>query len=347
MSSKNGRKPAGSPAGPYGGFQAVRRWRDQLRESDLATVATPLSPAGLHLVLHDAIEMLDDETLDEVAAMPGAPFATAAMAVPRTVPTAPIEWCAVLLGRGTRLVLKPPAGEPGLVPILVAAAGAVGLPLTQGEGHGALAGAALVVVMGEDDTVRSVRQHHPHATVLGFGHTFSVAYAATDAAIEEVARDAIRFDGRGCLSPVALLSPRPLEEACGALAAAMERAQGDVPRGTITPAEGAAIRTRRARARAEGVVHEGDGWSVHGLPPERFEPVGLPRSLSVHHATEATLDRLLAPHAGALSTFATDGPAPPWPHVRICRPGEMQRPPLIRQHDGIDWLAATLRGRSV
>jgi len=324
-------------------FQAVRRWRDRLREADLATVATPLSRAGLRLVLNDAIEMLDEDALDEVAAMPGAPFATAAMAVPRTVPTAPIEWAAVLLGRCTRLVLKPPAGEPGLVPILVDAARAEGLPLVEGAGHAALAGAELVVVMGEDDTVRAVRHQHPHATVLGFGHTFSVAYAASDATIGAVARDAIRFDGRGCMSPVALLSPLPLDRACATLAAAMERAQVEAPLGAITAAEGAAIRTRRARARAEGVVHEGDGWSVHGLPPERFEPVGLPRSLAVHPATEATLERILAPHAGMLSTFGTDGPPPPWPHARICRPGEMQRPPLLRRHDGVDWLAATVR----
>lgn len=324
-------------------FRDVRRWRDRLREADLATVATPLSKPGLRLVLHDALEMLDDDALDEVAAMPGRSFPTAAMAVPRTVPTAPIEWAAVLLGRGTRLVLKPPAGEPGLVPILVDAAREVGLPLTQGEGHAALASAELVVVMGEDDTVRAVRRQHPHATVLGFGHTFSIAFASSAEMIGGVARDAIRFDGRGCMSPVALLSPLPLEEACAALAAVMEQAQRDVPRGAVTAAEGAAIRTRRARARAEGIVHEGESWSVHGLPAGRFEPLGLPRSLAVHHATDATLDRMLAAHATALSTFGTDGPAPPWPHVRICRPGEMQRPPLVRLHDGVDWLAATLR----
>jgi hypothetical protein len=324
-------------------FSAVRRWRDRLREADLTTVATPLSPAGLRLVLHDALEMLDDDALDEVAAMPGSPFATAAMALPRTVPTAPIEWCAVLLGRGTGLVLKPPAGDPGLVPLLVDAARAEGLPLLAGDGHGALAGAELVVVMGEDDTVRSVRQQHPRASVLGFGHTFSVAYAASDTAIDAVARDAIRFDGRGCMSPVALLSPRPLEEACASLAAAMARAQHDVPRGEITAAEGAAIRTRRARARAEGVLHEGEAWSVHGLPPERFDPTGLPRSLAVHHVKEATLERMLAPYAASLSTFGTEGPTVPWTNVRICDVGEMQRPPLVRLHDGIDWLAESLR----
>jgi hypothetical protein len=324
-------------------FDAVRRWRDRLRAADLSAVKTPLSSAGLRLVLVDALEALHDAALDAIAAMPGTPFATAAMAVPRTVPTAPVEWAAVLLGRGTRLVLKPPAGDPGLCRLLAEAARAEGLSLTTGEGHDALDAADLVIVMGEDHTVRAVRESHPRARVLGFGHTFAVAYAGTDNEIDAVARDAVRFDGRGCMSPVALLSPLPLEEACAGLGIAMERAQRDVPRGEISTAEGAAIRTRRARARVEGVLVEGDGWSVHGLPPERFEPVGLPRSLAVHHATEATLDRILTPHAAALSTFGTDGPAPSWPHVRVCRPGEMQRPPLVRLHDGVDWLAATLR----
>jgi hypothetical protein len=324
-------------------FAAVRRWRDRLRGADLTTVPTPLSPAGLHLVWTDALDALDDESLDAVAAMPGTPFRTAAMAVPRTVPTAPVEWCAVLLGRGTQVILKPPAGDLGIVPLLVDAARIEDLPLSAGEGHRALDGAELVVVMGEDDTVRAVRTSHPRATVLGFGHTFSVAYAGNDASIDAVAKDAMRFDGRGCMSPVALLTPLPLESACAALGRAMERAEAAVPRGAVTAAEGAAIRTRRARALVEGVVHEGDTWSVHGLPPERFSPLGLPRSLAVHHVTEETLDAVLAPHARALGTFATDGPSPPWPHVRVCAPGEMQRPPLVRLHDGVDWLAATLR----
>jgi hypothetical protein len=324
-------------------FDAVRRWRDRLRAADVAPFAGPLSSAGLSLVLADAVEALHDGALDAVAGVPGTPFATAALAVPRTVPTAPVEWCAVLLGRGTRVVLKPPAGMPGLVPLLVETARAEGLPLSAAEGHAALDGAELVVVMGEDDTVRAVRQSHPAARVLGFGHTWSIAVAHDDTSLAAVARDAMRFDGRGCLSPVAVCTPRTLDAACAVLAAAMEQAERDVPRGRITADEGAAIRTRRALARVEGVVHEADAWSVHGLPAARFAPVGLPRSIAVHALPDDAVDALLAPHAASLSTIGTDGVPPTWAHVRVCRPGDMQRPPLVRLHDGLDWIAATLR----
>ena len=56
----------------------------------------------------------------------------------------------------------------------------------------------------------------------------------------------------------------------------------------------------------------------------------------------------LAPYARWLSTIGTDDPesVPTWVSLgatRVCRPGRMQRPPLIRAHDGEDWLRATAR----
>src|SRR5690606_33596245 len=135
-----------------------------------------LSEAGIRAVWREALLALTDDALDAVAAIPGDPYATAAMAVPRTVPTAPVEWCAVLLARGTAVALKPPSGHPGLVPLLVDAARAVGLPLTARADRAALSDAELAVVQGGDDTVAAVAAARAGRPTLAFGHRFSVAW---------------------------------------------------------------------------------------------------------------------------------------------------------------------------
>ena len=56
--------------------------------------------------------------------------------------------------------------------------------------------------------------------------------------------------------------------------------------------------------------------------------------------------RCIAPFHRSLSTVGTDDPrsTSAWfaaGATRVCRIGRMQRPPLIRPHDGEDWIRAT------
>ena len=317
----------------------VRGWRDRLRT--IVLIGTGLSPAGARAAVDAALDALDDASLATALAMPGEPFRTATFVAASTVVSAPIEWLAVLLGRGTAVTMKFPAESPGLAPIFEATAREVDLPLTitsdrrlDGE---------LVVAMGNDSTIAEIRASLPPATrFLGFGHRFSVAWVERDFA--SVAEDAAMHDGRGCFSPVAVFTPLPLAEACDALAVAMADAEVRWPIGEICASEAAEIRTRRALARVTGVVREGPGWSVHGLPIERFVPVASPRSLAVYSVTSEAAAEAVAPWASALSTVGTDGDPKPWDKLasRLCALGRMQRPPLLRRHDGVDWLQATL-----
>jgi len=136
------------------------------------------------------------------------------------------------------------------------------------------------------------------------------------------------------------------------MAQAMRRAQRKWPIGTLHPAEGAAIRHRGILARAVGELQQGEGWSVHGLPAEHFQPAGLPRSIAVISVRD--LDEALevaAPWSAHLSTVGSDDfrGGPTWLELgasRVCRPGRMQRPPLRRAHDGVDWIQTTLRAVS-
>jgi hypothetical protein len=313
--------------------------------------------------LKAALDALDDETLDRVAALGGRPFPTAAVLCSTTVTTAPVEWCAVLLGRGSAVLLKYSADDPGLTSLLVGAARDVGLPLVGVTERAAVLQADLVVVMGADQTVREIRSSLPtRVRLLPHGHRFSAAWITgnplpPDPRVPEgfhgswggVAADAVLHDGRGCMSPVAVFTPVPLQTACDRLADAMLRASARWPIGSVSPSEHAHIRSRRALARVTGVVCEGRDFSIHGLPVEYLEPLTLPRCLAVYQVEDATqAARALAPYARWLSTVGTDDPESvgTWFSLgatRVCRQGRMQRPPLIRPHDGEDWLHGTAR----
>ena len=342
-------------------WDLVRAWRDRLAELDPSFQPTGLSPEGTREALDAALAALDDDSLEAVARMGGRPFPTAAVVCARTVTTAPIEWCAVLAGRGSAVLLKYSARDPVLASLLVGAARDVGLPLVGVTERSAVLQADLVVAMGSDDTVQAIRGALPaRVRLLPHGHRFSAAWIIeeplpVDPRVPEgfetpwggIAADAALHDGRGCYSPVAVFTPLPLEEAADRLATAMEAAAARWPVGTISPAEHAAIRARRALARVTGLVREGDGWSVHGLPLVHLDPLALPRSVAVYQVDDATeAARALAPYARWLSTIGTDdsdslGTWVSLGATRLCRPGRMQRPPLLRPHDGEDWLHDT------
>lgn len=313
----------------------VRAWRDRLRTAPLP--ATHLSPQGLAFVRDLALDALRDDVLDRVAAIPGVPFPNASFVAARTALTAPIEWLAVLLGRGTRVHLKVPRGDPGLGPWLTEHAVAEGLPLTCAD---TLSPAPLVVVMGSDNTVREVQASMPEPTrVLGFGHRFSAAWSLWGEDPAPVAADLAAHDGRGCMTPAVVFTDDLRQGE--ALAAAMAEAEARWPRGALSDAESAALRSREALARVTGKVWSGPGWSVHALPAARWSPVSLPRSAQLIVTPDA--HPLLAPWSHALSTLGSTTPRSAPDHVRVALPGQMQAPPVERHHDGVDWLRATLQ----
>ncbi|MEQ1566843.1 MAG: acyl-CoA reductase [Myxococcota bacterium] len=331
----------------------VVAWRELVRGLDPATIGSPLSPAGVRAALDAALEPLTDDALARAASVSGRPFSTACVVVARTVFTAPLEWCAVLLARGTAVVVKHPEGAPGLAPHLVAAAREVGLPLGATADRTAVFGPELLVAMGNDDTIGAL-SGVPAERALLFGARFSIAWVREVRSLEAVAADAALHDGRGCMSPVAVATPLPFAEVLPALAAAMANAERAVPRGAISAWEAARIRDRRALARAVGQAVEGPGWAAHGLPPDRFDPTALPRVLAVHTLPDlAAFTRWIGPAAAHLSTVATDDPSllpgegarGPilFPGARVVPVGAAQRPPLDRLHDGVDWLRQTVR----
>ena len=334
-------------------WEKVRAWRQRLRDV-VPPTDVGLSVAGANEAWQSALQALDDQSLDEIASMRVDPWTRAAVVCASTVFTAPIEWCAVLLGRGSEVTLKVPSAQPDFGRALVDAAQETGLPLTSTTDRRALERAEYVIAMGSDEAIRQIARELPRGVQFEpHGNRFSAAWIGGEGLDDDplvpgdfqdplgsVAADAALYDGRGCLSPVVLFTSVP--GLAAPLAAAMERAERRWPRGQISDLEAAAIRSRRALAKVTGRVLVGDHWSVHALPGDYWQPIALPRSIAlVEVSSRAEAIERLAPHQGALSTMGTDQP---WPEApRACRLGRMQRPPLRRLHDGVDWLRTTAR----
>lgn len=322
---------------------AVRAWRDAAVAEGPPRVAHGLSPQGWAAVWQAAFDALTDEALDAAWQRAGSPYEEATMVVARTVLTAPLEWCALWWGVGTHVRLKVPREAGGLGPWLQEQAARFGLPLQVVTDPGAVQG-PLVVAMGRDATIDALASALPASTrFVGFGHRFSVSWARTEAGLWATAADVAMHDTRGCLSPVAVFSDHP--RAAAILAEAMAEAQARWPRGELADHELALLRQRRALARVVGSVAEGEGWAVHTVPVDRFQPVAAPRLAVLHPATHAQLGVALAPYLEHLSSVGTDSDDPLPGRVVPC--GELQRPALARQHDGIDWVAVAVgAGRS-
>lgn len=323
----------------------VMAWLHDLRRVDLAATAPHLSHAGAEAALTAALDAIPRDALVAAVDRPGTPFPHAVMVVARTVFTAPIEWSAVLLGRGTALTLKPAATDRGFVEAMVDLAAANDLPLTSTLDREVVGRAPLVVAMGSDATVAAIEtQVARDACLLGFGHRFGAAFLTQASSFRALGPDLALHDGLGCMSAAAVFTTLPEDEARAAMRDAWTTIDARLPAGPPDPGAAAMVRQREALARVLGTVDRTPGWSVHQLPLDRFRPAALPRSTALHLVADRTeVEVVLEGHRDALSTFATDDPDLHVPAGRRCAPGHMQRPPLARLHDGVDWLARTMQ----
>lgn len=303
-------------------WASVHRWREHLRG---------LTPSVPHLSTENARFCLDS-ALDAWDSVPGlldrrAPEHTVIVCA-STVFTGPLEWCAVLLARGGRVTLKAPRGLGAWFAQLPMP----GLALEVSADRSSVFDADRVVAMGSDATISSIRSVLPNPSVLlGFGHRFSVAWWKDPDHAEDLALDLAMYDGRGCMSPVSVYSPLP--DAGPRLADAMRRVARVLPLGTISGLEAARARERRARATVLGRVHD----SVCELPLAGPSP-GLCRTPVLHRCDRSAFLQAIAPHLDHLSSIGTDENLPV--STRQCALGQMQRPPLDRLHDGVDWVRA-------
>ncbi len=262
--------------------------------------------------------------------------------------TAPLEWTAIFAAAGTEIVLKAPSTVPGPVLDLARCFAAEGLPveasdLPHEQAWHLLDGADAVLGFGSDAAMSSLDSTlQPGVRRALFGHRVSIAIVNGPQHAERLVDDTVLFDGRGCMSPVAVFALSQATEVAHALAQGLAGAALKVPRGELEPAWGPRWRRRVGLARILGQVHEGHEWAVPVLPPRWFEPEPLPRLLPVHPVGELdTIPEIL--NGLPLGTCGTNLDSHDWPRLvegigfpLVARLGEMHTSPLNGTHENID-----------
>lgn len=192
--------------------------------------------------------------------------------------------------------------------------------------------ASLVIAYGSDETVAELKKLSPKgARFVGYGDRVSAAVfsrtSLTDACARAAAYDAWMMDRRGCMSPDAFFveAGGPVEPEVFAAAVADELEKLRAGRISFSRA----LRLKGARDREKLRAVKGESVSPR-------VPVRVFRS-------EKELVRLLRRYGKKFQTAAVEGPPEFRRRVegalrrlgasRVCRAGEMQRPPLSWDHE--------------
>ncbi len=233
-----------------------------------------------------------------------------------------------------------------------------------------LAGADAVVAFGGDTALRAIRNRTgTQARFVPYGHRTSLGYVAREALAGDVtaiadgaARDALLYDGDGCMSLHALFVERggALEPAAFAarLAGALERAAVEFPARVTAPAP--AVAAYRDAASFRAVLGKGAAYATSAAPhllvvdPPRDEPPPLlPRTLAVY-AVDGPADVLafVQSHGLPLEAVALAAPSDRCDigdtllatgAVRFARFGMLQEPSLAGEHGGVGLIAPFVR----
>ncbi len=216
--------------------------------------------------------------------------------------------------------------------------------------------AQAVVAYGDDPALAAIRaQCTPGARFTGFGNRATVGYLSSvatadidDVELDGIARDALLYDGDGCLSLHALFVERPDRTFLERLGAAITRVAIEFPLGDVTLERRARMAQAHDHALFNAAIGKGagvpadDGRALVHLTTER--PSLAPRVLSVigvNHVDE--VGELLATwklplEAIALSAFEKSSDAHRFAEgsgaVRVARFGTLQRPALTGNHGG-------------
>jgi hypothetical protein len=234
--------------------------------------------------------------------------------------------------------------------------------------EGELLGAAgAVVAFGGDEALYAIRARCGTETrFVAFGHRTSIgALTRDDVATfdeplaERIARDALLYDGEGCLSLHALFveaDAEGLRRVAAMLATACERVAVEFPGGTRSPARSAAVGSYRALAAFRAASGRGAVLRAHDVTiavdaPADEPPPLLPRVLPLYRADgDDAIARYVADHhlpVQALGVVHTGSRAIALAErigaVRVAPFGTLQSPPIAGHHGGAPRIADFIR----
>ena len=224
----------------------------------------------------------------------------------------------------------------------------------------ALGDADVVVAFGGNDALRAVRaQCAADATFVPFGHRASTGYlSARDVSApahhlaDAIARDALLYDGDGCLSLHALFVQRSddgaherfvatLADACAACAIEFPPGPRDAARRAGANAYAAAAAFRAANGAGSVLRAPDAAWTIVVAPPlDELPPFGGGVIPVIFVAGIVEMAAIVAAHAIPLQAIGiadereAGAIAELLGAVRIAQLGEMQAPPLAGHHGG-------------
>ena len=248
---------------------------------------------------------------------------------------------------GARVLLKCATGQEAIGEAIQAAdAGVRATPFSRGNVsalRSAIDQVDTVVVLGGDASIEEIKSHVPfHKTFVGYGHRVSAAWldAPTDAELSGIATDVLMWDQAGCLSPHVLWTGENPDDTAQRLANHLRQQEKSRPM-ELGPWAGRERHAAAVLGHMLGHVLSTETATVGSLHTSGFRPSPRHRFLWVLPAEE----RALASIMPELSTLALSGTVDlDFPsHVRLCKPGSMQRPPLRWMQDGVDPLVAMQR----
>lgn len=228
-----------------------------------------------------------------------------------------------------------------------------------------------VIAYGSDASIAAIKARTPpDIPFFGYGHAVSIGFAFVSFASSEeeyverlagFARDVLMYGQNGCLSPHIIYSDnghtaisigKDLPEEFASIADAL-----DVPH-VLSDMVARAIREAQDLALFDGYTVSSDPelrWTVAftSAPKTMPSPVGYGFIRVAQVYAPKMLRELLQPVWGIVTCAGVAGKLPPgWEAVlreagvsRICKPGEMQTPPLDWRNGNRDLLAELLRVR--
>ena len=304
------------------------------------TASSGLSPRGVDFALQRCLEIAPDER--EIAALIGStPRAQVAhVLLSANVFVAAHRAIAIGLAASEQVRVRASRREPEMAELLLAGAPGSFQLVDELTPH---AGDRLWAY-GSDETMDEVAVTLP-AGVAFHAHGSGFGVAVIDSLPSEselsqllaaLAEDVALFDQRGCLSPrIVLVNAEPAfaRELARELAGELAKIERSVPRGPLTVQELSEIAKYRDTALFTGEVFEaGLGLVSLGLTSGWVLP---PTGRNIHVLTTTDAVAALTPQRPLITSCAFAGPPAArealrraLPGARVCRFGEMQRPPF-------------------
>lgn len=320
--------------------------------------------AGIAAELESWSEAALETLVRDVAAERGRwPRAVLVLAA-RTLPASAMRQCLLARALGATVHVKAASGQEALAEALALADPQI-VPRPFGSGDGEALRAAIaevdsVVVLGSDEAVAAVRAVCPRDKgFAGHGHKVSAALVVgwpSEGELGGLAMDLLAWDQAGCLAPQGIWceGDRAVRRALAeGLAAAVRACEESLPVGAgLVPAQAQARRAMTTLATMLGEEAFETGSATLALHPEStFRMSPGPRSLWVLPLEGCAGDGLgpiesMVPHLSSLAVVGAEAQAfarrlPST--VRVCRAGELQRPPLRWFQDGLHPLRSLLR----